>query len=716
MAYTNPKYKITAASQSGGIYYVYLIQNDSYAGSPIEYPATDINIEYIPQSDDVFESILVSQLSISIDVTDNLNNMPNFVTLDDRKYLVKVYYGETLQWQGWALSDNVNVSYSTGRKELSFNAIDGLGMLEKIQFPLASDYTLTDLKTCLYYIITCLNQIQFPTSLNVVSGISYYSDTMLDRTDGTQYEPLNQSYLRVTTFINNSLEATNCLDVLREICKGYGAKIYQAEMKWFIITPNQFAQNSYYYTEYNSSSTVVTSGTRSKIGNIQGYLGNTSGLYYVDNSQTKLLKKGYNKVLFTKDIDYPSNYITNADLQIYTGNDAFGWIENVTGTGAYVKVKVYEETGFNSFILFSGNSGTASVIPEALPSINFNDVGTLSLDISNIVTNSAETKICIINIALTDGVDSYYLDVNKTWQSSGTNYYFIEYSGGVFPALAPSSTKSETIDLPPAPINGQLSIVFINDTTCIEWTELSNFQLDVTQLFKSVTTESYISDTLEYVYDLDLSIGFNYTINGKFYYRGALSDINGNSLSNWYRYEYPAFIYNSLSELIVKQYSNILETNIIDIDSSFWGIINNSGNLTAAMMITSNDTDVINSVEDKSFILGNSTLNLITNQSQSTLLDINPNNITTTLTTTYEDTNPARVFGQQRSNGQSTFNGALAAPLTANVLYRSGSTYYTDRNLANKFNGGSLYYKIQSQNLIQSNVNRINNVGRIIPI
>lgn len=716
MAYTNPKYKITAASQSGGIYYVYLIENDSYGGSPIEYPATDINIQYIPQSDDVFESILVSQLSVTIDVTDNLNNMPNFVTLDDRKYLVKVYYGATLQWQGWALSDNVNVSYSTGRKYLYFNAIDGLGMLEKIEFPLASDFTLSDLKTCLYYIINCLNQIQYPTSLNIVSGISYYSTSMSDRSDGTQYEPLNQSYLRVTTFIDNNLKALSCLEVLRQICKGYGAKIFQSEMKWFIVTPNQFAQTTYYYTEYNPSATVVSSGTRSIIGNIQGYTGNTSGLYYVNNSQTKLLKKGYNKVLFTKEIDYPTNYITNANLQIYTGNDAFSWVENTTGSGAYVKVKVYEETGFNSFILFSGNTGTASVYPEALPNLNFNDVGSLSLDISNIVPNSSQTKICEVNIALTDGIDSYYLDINKVWQTTGTNYYYIKYTGGAFPAASPASAQTEIIDFPPAPISGQLNIVFKSDSTCIEWTELSNFRLDVTQLFKSVTTESYIADTLEYVYTLDLPIGFNYTIDGKFYYRGALSDSTGNNLSNWYRYEYPSDVYNSLSELIVKQYSNILEKNIINVDSSFWGVVNNTGNLNAAMMITADDTDTINSVSNKNFILGNSTLNLISNESQSTLLDINENNITTTLTTTYEDTNPARVFGQQRSNGQTTYAGALAAALTSNVLYRSGATYYTDRNLAYKFNGGNLYYKILSQNLVQTNVNHINTVGRIIPI
>jgi hypothetical protein len=157
------------ATKSGSISTLYMLE-DGYVGDLIEYPATTIQLQYIPRSDDIFEPIYTSQLSIGIDVTDDINNMPNLTTLDDRKYLCKLYYDATLEWQGWALSDSVSFSFSTGRKELSFNAIDGLGMLEKIPFPVPNDYVLSNFNTCLSYILGCLNSVSFPTNLNVITG------------------------------------------------------------------------------------------------------------------------------------------------------------------------------------------------------------------------------------------------------------------------------------------------------------------------------------------------------------------------------------------------------------------------------------------------------------------------------------------------------------------------------------------------------------------
>ena len=91
MAYQN-KYKISVATQSGATSYLYLLE-DGYAGSVIEFPAISLQLQYIPKSDDLYEPIIVSQLSVVIDVTDNVSNMPDFTTLNDRKYLVKLYSG-----------------------------------------------------------------------------------------------------------------------------------------------------------------------------------------------------------------------------------------------------------------------------------------------------------------------------------------------------------------------------------------------------------------------------------------------------------------------------------------------------------------------------------------------------------------------------------------------------------------------------------------------
>lgn len=712
MAYNN-KYKITVATKSNTISYVYLLE-DGYIGGLIEYPATGFSLQYIPQSDDVFDPIMVSQLSLSIDITEDEINMPNFTSLNDRKYLVQVYNELTLEWQGWALSDNVNISYTTGRKELSFNAIDGLGMLEKIKFPVQNTFYLTDLQSCISYIVNSLNQIQFPTSLNLISGISYYSESMSNRLDNTYNEPLIQSFLSLSTFLDNNSEVSDCLTIIKEICKAFGAKIFQANCKWNIISINEFAQESYYYTEYNTVvGNVVSSGTKSNTSNIEGYTGNSTGVYFVDNSQVKILRKGYNKIRLNKNIDYPSNYITNANLLRYTGNDAFGWTETLTGTNSFLFVKVYEKTSLNSFILFSGNTGTASVSPIGLPILNFNDITSISFDVSNLPTNVVIPKLCKVYITLNDGDDVYHIDSTSRWATSGTDYYFVSLDTEVNTI---NTIKNINIELPPAPTTGVLNIIFMNDTDCYDWVELSNFKMDNTQLYKSILIESYITDSEEYVYEADINIGINYTIEGKFYYRGFLSDLQGNSLQNWYRLEYPTNIYNSLAELVIKQYSNMLQKNTINIDCSFFGLINNTSTINAASRITSDDTDVVNSVQGKKYILGNSTLDIINNEAQTTLLEITENNIDTTLVTTYEDTNSARIFAQRRSIGETTFSGALTSPLTSNVLYRSAMTYYTDRNLANKFNGAGLYYRILGQNLVQSNVNHINSQGLIIPI
>jgi len=178
--------------------------------------------------------------------------------------------------------------------------------------------------------------------------------------------------------------------------------------------------------------------------------------------------------------------------------------------------------------------------------------------------------------------------------------------------------------------------------------------------------------------------------------------------------EYPSDYYNSLCELIIKQHSNILENNIINIDSSIYGVDNSTRTLSMGWMLTSTDTDTVNSVSSNKYLIGNSTFNLVSNEIQATLLDINDTNISTTLITTYINTNPARVFGRQRSAGQTTSIGAMAAPLTSNLLWQNGQYFYTDSNVSLAFNGGNLYYKVQSEDVVSTQIWHIDPAGKII--
>jgi hypothetical protein len=707
------KYRITAATKSD-VTSIVNIYEDDYAGSIIEYPCISLQIQYIPRSDDTFEPIYVSQLNLSIDVTDDVENMPDFTTLDDRKYFVRVLSGDNIDWQGWVLSDNVQYVFSTGRKELSFNALDGLGMLERIPFFISDDTTLVDLFTAIFYIKTALLNLQYPLDYDIVSGVSFYADNMDNRTDDPSSDTLGQSYINYATFIDDNQTATNCLDVLTKIVRSVGSRLFQAKGNFYIVPLTQFAQDSYFVTIYNSDGTVLDDAIYESTGNIEGFASNTSGLYFVDNSQFKLIRKGYNKIRFDKIIEYPNNYITNWDLKNYTvispteGN-AYSWEEERFVDGI-IYVKSYPEKSANSFIMQYSISSpfTALVRPINLPKVNMSDVIKLSMSVAGLgVPASGPDALFIIKMIVDNGVDSVFLDENKQWvnTSFSSDYYFYPFD---------STRPTVNLELITAllPMAGDLSIeIIISGSYASYWKttvgsiEASNFQLEVETYFKQVTTESFISDSNEYVLDIDLPLGFNDINDGFFTYRGFLSDSDGLNLKNWYRQEYPLDIYRSLSELVVKQYSNCLNKNIINLDASFMGMETTNGRFSGAMRITASDTDPSQiTVENKSYIIGNSTIDLPNDVITATLLDINPENVETTMRTIYDSNNlPTEITGYShfRSNGYLTKEAALAAPLTSNVVYLEdigvpsvGDFFYQTELLIVGFNGANIWWKV----------------------
>ena len=707
------KYRITAATKSD-VTSVVNIYEDGYDGEIIEYPCINLQIQYVPRSDDTFEPIYVSTLSVAIDVTDDVANMPDFTTLNDRKYFVRVLSGANIDWQGWILSDNVQYVFSTGRKQLAFNAIDGLGLLERIPFFITDDTTLVDIFTAIFYIKTALLNLEYPLDYDIVSGVSFYADGMDNRTDDPAADTLGQSYINYATFVNDNQQAINCLEVLTYIVRSFGSRLFQAKGNFYIVPLTQFAQESYYVTIYNSNGTVFDDAIYESTGNIEGFTSNTSGLYFVDNSQFKLIKKGFNKIRFDKVIEYPSNYITNWDLKNYEFvsplvSNAFSWDEERFVDGI-IYVKSYPEKRYNSFIMQYSISSpyTALVRPINLPKVNTSDVLKLTMDVAGLgVPASGPDALFILKILVDDGVSSVFLDNNKQWVNTTFNdhYYFYPFS---------STDPKVNLELimPLLPIGGDLTIeLILCSTPAPYWKstvgsiEASNFQLTVETYFKQVTTESFINDSNEYVLEIDLPLGFNDINDGFFSYRGFLSDASGLNLKNWYRQEYLTDTYRSLSELVVKQYSNCLNKNIINLDASFMSMETTDGRFSGAMRITASDTDPAQiSVNNKKYIIGNSTIDLPNDVITATLLDINPENVETTMTTIYDSNSlPTEVtgFAHFRSNGYVTKEAALAAPLTSNLVYLEqagvpsvGDFFYQSELLIVGFNGANIWWKV----------------------
>ena len=131
------------------------------------------------------------------------------------------------------------------------------------------------------------------------------------------------------------------------------------------------------------------------------------------------------------------------------------------------------------------------------------------------------------------------------------------------------------------------------------------------------------------------------------------------------------------------------------------------------------DLDTINSVENKPYILGNATIDLVNNDIACTLLELELNNDETTIDIKYTILTQGEPYPVKRSAPQSTNGAANAAALTDNIVYVLGTSTtsftkavaYTDQYCSIPFNGGNAWYKIQSENLVNYRVYFINTFG-----
>jgi len=628
MAYQN-KYQSTFATKSGKIAYLYLAE-DGYNGSVIQYQGIHIDLQYIPTSDDPFEPIFASQLNIVLDVTDNISNMPNLLTTNDRKYNAKLYIDSNLEWEGWVLSDSVQLGYSTGRRQLSFNAVDGLGILRDILLPIDPTVNSNQINSLLYYLNLCLNQLAFPDNPNLKIVCSYYGNGMDDRATHSYSEPFSQTYLANRTFLNNFIY-TDCLTVISNIVKSFGCRIFQAGGKWWIVAINEFANINAYYTEYDYTGTVFSSGTINTLTQIQGYTGNTSNLYFIDNSQIKLLRKGFNKIQQSIGIPVADNYAPNGNFRPYTGNQVYNW-DAYASAGASVTI-VDDPTYTSAQYRLTKTSGScfiqievaAGLSPAKGPFINGNN----ALDVSWIFQGQdlSASPRALVYMYIIDGATSYYWD--------GTNWIYNTISFMTVPAYTGTSgsdINTYSFKTKPTPIAGQLFFKLSLEAGTGNFIQISNFKIAVTPLASNVDYTGYIVNNNQYVKTLSIPYGYDSPETGYAPELGIFLNSSGKYLDGWYEYG-TAVYYSSLLLLLFQKYINIFGNNIVNIDCnlSSWNTANGYINGSKLFNATDTDPSQIN-ISSNSYMLGNATISYTNDEIKATLLQISNAYISATFT------------------------------------------------------------------------------------
>lgn len=646
MAYYN-KYKFTFATKANKTAYLYLQEDLGSAPTVIEYPGVNINLQYLPNSDDPYEPIFASQLSVTIDVTDNLANVPDFVSSNDRKYHAKLFLGDDLEWVGYTLNDNIQISFSTGRRQISFNAVDGLGMLANIPIYTTNVSNVSNnVRSLLTYMLTALNSLNFPTNLNLMTVCSYYATGMLTRASGSQYEPFNQTYLPIRTFKNQDYTYESCYDVLTKIIKSFGCRLFQAGGKWWVVSVNEFANETNFFTQYNSAGGLVSSGSNlNTLSTIQAYTGNTSGLYFIDNSQMKLLLKGYNKINLVKNINYDKNLVDNGNLMVYSLSPLAFQSFYIYNTGAGSSYTYFDwstspaRLDFTTLdITYVGGGGSTTVdlqnVPKVSASVNLTYSMFFKSAFSPISNAFGRLKIKVIGDSST-----YYLlkdgSGKPVWNTvdDGNGYLIPGFDVG-------NDGAAFSITLPKTKNTGQLYISWVNDG--LETCQITNFNLTSTYIAEKQEFNAYINSANQYTKEIELPYGFVPTIPTA---EGELLSSTSETLQGWIRYGM-AYTGGSLNSLVLQQYINCFAKKVINIDGSVSSFVTtnaNYPNMNASKLIKATDTDPSQiSVANKPYMLGNCTIEYVNNSISGTLLEISNTDIMATIKnfTYYKFTNP----------------------------------------------------------------------------
>jgi hypothetical protein len=586
------RYTLTQALRNSSTLVVNIYEKD-YSSTVKTYQPTSILLQPNSSQEDPLGGIISSQLNVSflISTQDDYDNFPDLLNADDRKYyveLVNVVGASTnIKWKGFLFNDYINLPFTTGNQEVNFVCVDALSYLKYTTYS-ALEGNTNGTTNLLSVLNTALYSIGYDSYTYLYSCCSYFAEGMLDRATSTDNEPFVQTYQFRRDFVG-----LDYFTIVDNIVKSFGCRLFQYQGNWWIMSINEMAGTTNYYTKYLLDTVVylTESGTLTTGISINPY--SEGNVHFINNSQTKITKKGYSRIKVTTPYSYAKNYINDGDFKQYTGPTTapVGFTAGLAGTGS-LAVFLYPDDEFNDVRIKQSGTGVATFKTTGeigalgyLPKMG-DSTATLSftyrLASSFINTNG----ICYLLVRLFVGSNEYILDSNGNWSNDINTSIIIPDSGksvGSVEARRPFKNYSLEIPLGAGTLNdvdiavGYISIGFVvsSASSLFRFNNLSltqsNAQYNALEVQRKLGTNEALLKEIETPY------GANYpelTVSNNV---GSLFSSSLVKLQNWYRYG-KAGTYSTLTQLICRQYSNIFNKNLATVEGDLG--ISESSNTT----------------------------------------------------------------------------------------------------------------------------------------
>jgi hypothetical protein len=610
------RYTITQILRNGNNQVLEIYERDYVAGIVKTYQPVSIIVQPNSNEEYPYPTIISTQVNFSIllETQDDYDQFPDVLSQDDRKYYVILKESTNVMWRGYMFNDYTQMGFSTGITQADFTCIDGISFIQNIQY--IRDDSINQLDTQLNVISAGLRLLEYPNVLNLVVACSYFADGMNDRQDSVSNEPFSQIYQYRRDFIGESY-----YEIIGKIMTSFNCRMFQANGDWCIFSMNEMAASTNYFTKYNilSTPTITSSGVLNNTVNILPYA--DGNVHFINNSQVKLLKKGFYNIQGRGAYESALNYCDNADLKLnaFPTNTATAFILGATGDSTATIVP--DTTGqFDSVSLVRNTSGLASIENGNLAAPNYflPYIGEVPFSLSFEHATSTSAKL---QISMNTSLGVVYLDTNGLWQSSVQNLTIDDND---------ATYSTYTKDIPPyfvtgVAIFGYLKFKIVCNASG-ESTALRNFIIqrgdsEIKFIEANYVADNTIQSTLqvfEQPYGNNYLTTYTYSSN-----KGVLCASDGTFLKDWYSSCPSGTPLGAIDLIVFMTYQNIrnLNKNVATVECDLGDHTSDVGFVYLDKVFTTTDTVTGNlSYTGKKFIMNRISQNAYENQLNSVQL------------------------------------------------------------------------------------------------
>jgi hypothetical protein len=430
----------------------------------------------------------------------------------------------------------------------------------------------------------------------------------------------------------------SCHEVLTTICRSFGAHIFQAANEYWITNIEERAAGSLRYFKYSHLGVLDGLYNNDPTRSIEPYSSSVYH-YFVDNTQRKIIRKGYPVIELNNTYGYAPSLIDNSNLRrppVATDEIAYNWRKTVPTLGS---MSMAEINGVYYIEMSTGATPASTTIqPLSVANVFEDDKISISFDYRDTVLTATTNPILQMRCEIYTLSDSlaYQLTQDRDWNlftPIPPNYIWVNIeSGGTYL----SGRQTATVNLPNIPLNSTLFLMFrINNPATQLQATVGNFRMTGTSIKQSKTAKGYYDFQSQYKKTQTVELGVQtdlcYSQLGAMLRPNAIEPTQPSVWTSWYKYG-SVDTYTNIPRLILQQYINVQSAAQVNMEGNIMSIFSNNGPVTLVSAFEVDDTTTTLPVDGTKFILGNARINYTDDTIQGTLLQINNVEITEDIT------------------------------------------------------------------------------------